>query len=99
MTQDEVTELLDSDAPLRERTLWRMLYESAARAEKILTLDIEDLDTVNRCASVVRKGGARDVIYWQTGTARLLPRLTGGRKAEALGRWQAETDPASRRRR
>lgn len=80
MTRDEVTELLDSDAPLRERTLWRMLYESAARAEEILTLDIEDLDTVNRCASVVRKGGARDVIYWQTGTARLLPRLTGGRK-------------------
>jgi integrase/recombinase XerC/integrase/recombinase XerD len=149
-----------------------MLYESAARAEEILTLDIEDLDTVNRRASVVRKGGARDVIYWQTGTARLLPRLTGGRKrgpvfltdrkakpsvalkdvdpttqrarlsyrraatlfeehttgmkrgpftpmlmalsghtsvrslakytrvsAEALGRWQAETDPASRRRR
>jgi integrase/recombinase XerC/integrase/recombinase XerD len=28
---------------------------------------------------VVRKGGATDVIAWQTGTARLLPRLLRGR--------------------
>ncbi|WP_405180983.1 site-specific integrase [Nocardia sp. NBC_01377] len=84
MTHDEVDQLLDSDAPLRERTLWTMLYESAARAEEILTLDVSDLDTVNRCATVVRKGGARDVIYWQTGTARLLPRLIGGRKRGPL---------------
>lgn len=36
---------------------WLMLYESAARAEEILNLDIEDLDTVNRCATVVHKAG------------------------------------------
>ncbi|MEV6324952.1 site-specific integrase [Nocardia sp. NPDC051787] len=84
MTHDEVAELLDSDAPLRERTLWTMLYETAARAEEILALDVEDLDTVNRCATVVRKGGARDVIYWQTGTARLLPHLIAGRKRGPL---------------
>jgi integrase len=73
MPRDEVAELLDLPAPLRERVLWTMLYETAARAEEILMLDVADLDTVNRCATVVRKGGARDVIYWQTGTARLLP--------------------------
>ncbi|WP_328404854.1 tyrosine-type recombinase/integrase [Nocardia sp. NBC_00403] len=84
MTHDEVAGLLDSDAPLRERTWWTMLYETAARAEEILMLDVEDLDTVNRCATVVRKGGARDVIYWQTGTARLLPRLIAGRKRGPL---------------
>ncbi|MGH3700934.1 MAG: tyrosine-type recombinase/integrase, partial [Pseudonocardiaceae bacterium] len=39
-----------------------------------------DLDTANRCAVVVRKGGARDVIVWQTGTARLLPRMLAGRR-------------------
>jgi integrase len=27
------------------------------------------------------QGGARDLIAWQTGTARLLPRLLSGRKA------------------
>ena len=33
-----------------------------------------------RRAKVRRKGGAIDVIVWQTGTARLLPRLLKGRK-------------------
>ena len=33
----------------------------------------------NRCTKVQRKGGARDLIVWQTGTARLLPRLLKGR--------------------
>ena len=39
-----------------------------------------DLDLPNRKAKVRRKGGAIDVIVWQTGTARLLPRLLKGRK-------------------
>jgi integrase len=56
-----------------------MLYESAARAGEVLALDVEDLDQRNRCAKVRRKGNAVDVIVWQTGTARLLPRLLKGR--------------------
>jgi integrase/recombinase XerC/integrase/recombinase XerD len=44
-------------------------------------LDVPDLDTANRCAVVTRKGGAREVIAWQTGTARLLPRMLVGRKS------------------
>src|SRR3954468_2989215 len=60
--------------------LWTLLYESAARTEEALSLDITDLDTANRCAVVTRKGGARDVIVWQTRTARLLPRLLAGRR-------------------
>ncbi|MFE3261065.1 hypothetical protein ACFXPS_38875 [Nocardia sp. NPDC059091] len=47
-------------------------------------LDVPDLDTVNRCAVVTRKGGAREVIAWQTGTARLLPRLLAGRTSGPL---------------
>jgi integrase/recombinase XerC/integrase/recombinase XerD len=64
---------------LRERTLWRLLYESAARSAEVLRLDVEDLDLPNRRARVRRKGGAVDWIVWQTGTARLLPRLLQGR--------------------
>ena len=30
------------DVPLREKTLWRMLYETAARASEVLALNIED---------------------------------------------------------
>jgi integrase len=58
-----------------------MLYETAARSAELLCLDVEDLDLANRRARVRRKGGAIDVIVWQTGTARLLPRLLKGRKS------------------
>ncbi|WP_174484689.1 hypothetical protein [Rhodococcus wratislaviensis] len=30
-------------------------------------LDVPDLDTANRCATVTRKGSVRDVITWQPG--------------------------------
>jgi integrase len=78
----EVEQLLTrEDVSIRERTLWRMLYETAARSAEVLALDVEDLDVPNRRAKVRRKGGAVDVIVWQTGTARLLPRLLKGRKS------------------
>lgn len=84
LSRDRVARILGSDAPLRERVLWHLLYESSARAEEVLMLDVADLDTANRCAVVTRKGGARKVIAWQTGTARLLPRMLAGRKSGPL---------------
>ena len=82
LSRAEVEQLLTrEDIRLRERTLWRMLYETAARSAELLALDVEDLDLPNRRARVRRKGGAIDVIVWQTGTARLLPRLLKGRTA------------------
>jgi integrase/recombinase XerC/integrase/recombinase XerD len=65
----------------RERTMWQLLYETAARANEVLALDVPDLDLRNRCAKVRRKGSAVDVIVWRTGTARLLPRLLKGRRS------------------
>jgi hypothetical protein len=47
----------------------------------VLALDVEDLDLLNRRANVRRKAGAVDWIIWQTGTARLMPRLLKGRKS------------------
>ena len=47
-----------------------MLYETAARSAEVLRLDVGDLDLPNRQAKVRRKGGAIDIIVWQTGTAR-----------------------------
>jgi len=63
------------DIPLREKALWRMLYETAARASEILALNVEDLDLEQRRAPVRSKGGDTEFIYWDTGTAHLLPRL------------------------
>jgi integrase/recombinase XerD len=56
-----------------------MLYETAARAEDLLRLDVGDLDLVNKRARVTSKGGSLDWVHWQSGTATLLPRLLKGR--------------------
>ncbi|MFB7739485.1 tyrosine-type recombinase/integrase [Streptomyces sp. NPDC056112] len=78
---------------LREKTLWRMLYETAGRSEEILGVNIEDLDLAARRCPVKAKGArskARrrgqtredfvlETVYWDAGTARLLPRLLRGR--------------------
>lgn len=81
LSRAEIDELLArGDVALREKTLWRMLYETAARANEVLSLDVGDLDVRNRKAKVRRKGGAVDVIVWQTATARFLPRLLEGRR-------------------
>ncbi|MFE3455744.1 tyrosine-type recombinase/integrase [Nonomuraea sp. NPDC059194] len=69
---------------LRERVLWRLLYETAARAEELLSLNIEDLDTEFRRARVHSKGGAIEYVHWATATARLLPRLLQGRTTGPL---------------
>ena len=82
ISRAEVEALLSrGDVALRDKTLWRMLYETAARISEVLSLDVPDLNLRTHQARVRRKGGAADVIVWQTGTARLLPRLLQGRKA------------------
>jgi len=79
LTWEQVAALWRLDVGLREKTLWRLLYETAARATEILTLDIGDLDRPGKRARVVSKGGDTDWVYYQTGTALLLPRLLTGR--------------------
>jgi hypothetical protein len=46
------------DVGIRERTLWRLPDETAARASEVLALDVGEPDLVNRCAKVCRKGNA-----------------------------------------
>jgi integrase len=81
------------DVHLREKTLYRMLYETCARSEEILGVNIEDLDLAGRRAPVKAKGArprtrrrgvmredfVLETVYWDAGTARLLPRLLKGR--------------------
>jgi integrase len=73
---------------LRKKTLWRMIYEACARAEEVLDVSVEDLDLVGRRCRVKakgaqpkarRRGRAREdfvleAVYWDAGTALLLPR-------------------------
>ena len=69
----------DPAVPLRERTLWVLLYETAARASEILDLNVEDCDLVERQATITGKGGGQELVFWATTSARLLDRLLDGR--------------------
>jgi len=69
------------DIDLRERTLWRLLYETAARADEGLRLNVEDLDIAAKRARTRSKGGDVDWLFFGSGSARLLPRLIAGRRA------------------
>lgn len=72
------------DIPLRERLLWRMLYETASRASEVLALNVEDCDFDNRRARVTSKGDHTDWIVWGRGSALLLPRYLHGRHTGPL---------------
>ncbi|WP_171055588.1 tyrosine-type recombinase/integrase [Nonomuraea sp. K271] len=98
--------VLHTAHPLRERVFWRLLYETAARAEEILSLNVEDLDLEFRRARVPSKGGALEYVHWATATARLLNGRTAGplfltdRRAPASGARApaaADTCPTTRR--
>lgn len=65
---------------VREKALWRMLYDTAARTNEILSLDIADLDTATRRATIRGKGGHLQEVVWASGTARVLPRYLKGRR-------------------
>jgi integrase len=72
-----------------------LLYESAARADSILALDIEDLELENKRGRITAKGDVVRWVHWQSGTARLLPRLIAGRTAGPL--FLADRRPAPAR--
>lgn len=67
------------DVAVREKALWRLLYETAARASEVLSLDVEDVNLENRRTVVRSKGGDIELLHFQTGSARMLPRLIAGR--------------------
>lgn len=62
------------DIPLREKTLWRMLYETP-RAAGILALNVEDLDLEHRRAPVRWQGRQHRMGVLGAGRGHLLPRL------------------------
>ena len=81
---------------LREKLLWHMLYDTAARANEILALNVEDLDPGRKRADITGKGGHRQTVVWASGTARLLPRYLGPRRRGPLfiGHRQPNVIPA-----
>ncbi|WP_300007374.1 site-specific integrase [Pseudonocardia sp.] len=107
-TREQIDRLItDKRQSLEDRTLWSMLYATAARAEEVLGLDVTDLDRANRRACTIRKGGKADDLLYDIRTARMLGQLLGRRRSgpvflstrrasEGTAR-SGEVDPASRR--
>jgi hypothetical protein len=60
--------------------------------QRLLTVDVEDLDLANRRARVHSKGGAIEWVFWQTGSAQLLPRLLAGRTSGPIS-WATAGQP------
>jgi integrase len=63
------------DIPLREKTLWRMLYETAARDAEILALTSKTSTWNTAAPPSGSRAGPPSGVYWDRGTAHLLPRL------------------------
>jgi len=93
-------QLTRKDVPLREKTLWRLLYETAARASEVLALNIDDLDLDARRAPLRSKGGDTEWIHWSSGTAHLLPASSAAAKPARCSSPNAappQPDPSTRR--
>lgn len=85
ISREHLTALWALDGPTaREKLLWRMAYETWARADELLTIDVPDLDLAKREGVVHAKGGDVETVWWSTGTARLLPRVLNGRTSGPL---------------
>ncbi|MCX4735090.1 tyrosine-type recombinase/integrase [Streptomyces sp. NBC_01363] len=84
LAENQIAALWRLDVGLREKTQWKMLYESAARADEVLCLNVEDLYPQDKRGKITAKGGATEWIHWQSGTAQLLPRLIARRNRGPL---------------
>ncbi|MGK5730550.1 hypothetical protein [Streptomyces sp. URMC 124] len=71
----EVRAVLALPAPLREQAFWHLLHETRAPIERLLALDVDDLDLPGRRT----RSRTAPVLRWSDGAARLLPLLTLGR--------------------
>jgi integrase len=82
--EDEIERLWAAELRLRERTLWRLLYDTSSRAEAILSLDVPDVDLKRNRARTVIKGGDTNWIYFDNPSAKLLREYIGLRTAGPL---------------
>ncbi len=69
---DDVRRVFSLRAPLRDQTLWHVVHESGATIERILALNVGDVDRGRR--------KAKDV-HWRGATSHLMNLLLAGRTA------------------
>jgi integrase/recombinase XerD len=92
LESDDVRRVFALRAPLRDQTLWRVLHESGATIERILALNVSDVDPRGRSR-------IKD-LRWRAATAQLMTLLLAGRAAGPVfltdRRAPGDTPPADR---
>ncbi|MCX4902267.1 hypothetical protein OHU11_41185 (plasmid) [Streptomyces sp. NBC_00257] len=63
LAENQIAALWRLDVALREKTQWKMLYESAARADEVLCLNVEDLYPQDKRGKITAKGEATGWIH------------------------------------
>jgi integrase/recombinase XerD len=76
LTDEQARAVLRLRAPLREQALWHAVYDSGGGIERILDLDVSDLDPAGRRTHPRLPG---DPLHWRPATGRLLALLAAGR--------------------
>jgi hypothetical protein len=80
LTGGQVAELFRVQATLREHAFWRVLYDSAAHVDDVLSLNAGRLDLAHDAAPVGKPGQrGHDWIHWRDNTGELLRLLLAGR--------------------
>ena len=81
LTEDQARAVLRLRAPLREQALWHAVYDSGGGIERILTLDVPDLDPTGRRTHPRLPG---EPLHWRSTTGTLLALLAAGRPSGPL---------------
>jgi hypothetical protein len=81
LSEEQARAVLRLRAPLREQALWHAVYDSGGGIERILALDVPDLDPSGRRTRPTAPGPA---LHWRPTTGRLLALLAAGRPSGPL---------------
>jgi hypothetical protein len=79
LTAGQVAELFATPAGLREHAFWRIIYDSAAHVDDVLSLDAGRLDLPGEGSPVGGPGPAGAWIRWRDSTTEMLRWLLAGR--------------------
>ena len=79
LTGSQVADLFRVPVTLREQAFWRVLYDSAAHVDEVLSLNADRLDLRGRAAPVGRAAREPDWIHWGDAAGQLLGWLLAGR--------------------
>lgn len=79
LTHEQVAHLFRSVPSLREHAFWRLLHDSGASAEDLLSLDVGHLDLPHHRARLPGRPATDGPITWREGASQLLRWLVTGR--------------------